>query len=222
MSTPSAFLFDMDGLLLDTEQLFLEVAVELLIRRGYDPDAGRAFFLTLVGSSDSHAREKLEVLLGQVQHVDAFQADLFAAIDARMDVDVPLKPHVQDALSVLAGNGHLMAVVTSTRGAAARHHLSKADLIGHFAHVIGGDEVSANKPDPAPYLEAAAKLSVAPERCVAFEDSDRGATSAARAGCRVIQIPDLRPPDVELPDLGQHVATDLAAAMAHLGFSTPV
>jgi beta-phosphoglucomutase-like phosphatase (HAD superfamily) len=110
-----------------------------------------------------------------------------------------------------------MAVVTSTHGVSARAKLSKAGILDYFELVKAGDEVSANKPDPAPYLEAALALGVPANDCVAFEDSDLGTTAAKRAGCRTFQIPDLRPKDQPLPVLGQEVAADLGEAAAKLG-----
>ena len=109
-----------------------------------------------------------------------------------------------------------MAVVTSTNRAPALAHLEHAGLLDYFELVVGGDEVSANKPDPAPYLQAAAALGVDPTQCAAFEDSDLGTQAAVSAGCLTTQIPDLRPP-VPLPALGQKVAANLVEAMQNLG-----
>jgi HAD superfamily hydrolase (TIGR01509 family) len=110
-----------------------------------------------------------------------------------------------------------MAVVTSTGRARARRHLDEAGLLHHFHDVVGGDEVPANKPDPAPYLEAARRLKVDPSRAAAFEDSDQGTAAAIAAGCVTVQIPDLRPPGRPMPRIGQHVAGDLRAAFDLLG-----
>ena len=109
-----------------------------------------------------------------------------------------------------------MAVVTSSHRVNALHHLEIAGLAHHFELVVAGDEVPANKPDPAPYLQAAAALGIDPRACAAFEDSDPGIASATRAGCIAFQIPDMRPKNVPLPMLGQRTATNLAEAVAAL------
>ena len=217
MALPAACLFDMDGLLLDTERLFLQVALDLTGPRGLDPDATTTFFLSLVGSSSTATRARLIDFLPEDWGIDAFYSEWHGALSQRLEQGVPLKAHVPEVLGALQGKGVRMAVVTSTLGARARHHLTLAGIHDHFEHVLGGDEVTANKPDPAPYLEAAAILGVQEEECCAFEDSDRGIAAAVSAGCRSVQIPDLRPHDVPLPDLGQLVAPDLRQAMERLG-----
>ena len=208
-TAPAAYLFDMDGLLLDTERLYLDVGLPLLTALGNSEDAMRTFFLGLVGSSEAVTHQHLVDLIGDDSAARQFQANWRADLKARLAVEVPLRPTVAETLTELRAGGARMAVVTSTYGAAARHHLTVAGLIDNFEVVIGGDEVTANKPDPAPYLQAAAELGVDAADCAAFEDSDRGITSAMRAGCRAVQIPDLRPEGAPLPDLGQHVARDL-------------
>ena len=130
---------------------------------------------------------------------------------------VPLKDHVPEVLEALRGQGARMAVVTSTYGEPARQHLQHAGIFEYFEQVKAGDEVSANKPDPAPYREAAEALGVDPKDFVAFEDSDLGTQAAVAAGCLTYQIPDLRPAGKALPDLGQKVRPNLRAALIDLG-----
>ncbi|MEM6695382.1 MAG: HAD family phosphatase [Pseudomonadota bacterium] len=216
--TPEAFLFDMDGLLLDTERVAQATFAACAADAGAERDAAAQFFLGLIGTSEAVTRARVAAYLPDTD-IAAFAADWDAALAARLDQYVPLRPHVAQVIPGLAAQGATMAVVTSTSGARARHHLAKAGLLRHFAAVLGGDEVRANKPDPAPYQDAAARLGVAPTRCAAFEDSDIGVTAAVKAGCRAVQIPDLRPEDVPLPDLGQAVAPDLRAALALFGIA---
>ncbi len=215
---PAAVLFDMDGLLLDTERLAQESFLE--VSEGFAAGTGRAeraqFFLTLIGAAGYVTRARVAERFPGVD-VEAAAAAWRAAFERRVEAGVPLRPHVRESLAVLAEAGVRMAVVTSTEGDRARHHLRTADLLHRFERVTGGDEVSATKPDPAPYRETAAALGVDPSDCWAFEDSDTGTRSAVAAGCRVIQIPDLRPPGTEPPDLGQMLARDLREALTRLG-----
>ncbi len=214
-SPPAAYLFDMDGLLLDTERVCLDAFVPLAAARGHDAEDAHAFFLTLIGSSEAMTQDRVTDLMGSTQEGARFLSEWRDVVQHKLSTHVPLRPTVSKTLAGLRAQGARMAVVTSTRGDAARHHLHVAGLIACFETVIGGDEVHANKPDPAPYLQAAAALDVDPTHCAAFEDSDRGIMAAVRAGCRAVQIPDLRAPDLALPDLGQHIAHDLWTA-AHL------
>ncbi|WP_299614488.1 HAD family phosphatase [uncultured Tateyamaria sp.] len=205
--TPAAYLFDMDGLLLDSERVYRQVLIDLLVPQGHALAEIEDLFLRLVGNSGTRSR----AILGTVLDGDVtdFDTQWHKGVREALTKRIRLRPTVEKTLSTLAQTGARMAVVTSTHGAAARQHLANARLLHHFEHVVAGDEVPANKPDPAPYLQAANALRLDPSHCAAFEDSDAGITSAMMAGCRGVQIPDLRPNTVPLPDLGQHVAPDL-------------
>ncbi len=206
----------MDGLLLDTERLFMEALVRVSRPFGYGDDAVRAFFLTLIGTSAERTTAALADFVPA--DVDVAEFDRVWREENRRGREgaAPLRPFVADVLPALSKAGHRMAVVTSTKRAPALEHLAHAGLLGHFECVVAGDDVTANKPDPAPYLQAAVTLGVSPQRCAAFEDSDTGTQAAIAAGCITTQIPDLRP-DIPLMDLGQKVAPDLATAMCALG-----
>ena len=211
------FLFDMDGLLLDTERLYQSAFCAALRDQGLARDTDAAFFLTLVGSS--HTMTEAAVRAYVPSH-----ADLSQLFDGWRDhatqllaKDVPVKSGVADNLARLQSMGAQMGVVTSTHHNHAVENLDRAGLLAFFSFVKGGDQVTANKPEPAPYLEGAAEFGIPADQCFAFEDSDRGITSAIRAGCRAVQIPDLRPPHTPFPDLGQHIAEDLGDALRHLG-----
>ncbi len=208
MTQPAAFLFDMDGLLLDTERVIMETFLDIMSPFDVPLQKSTDFFLGLVGSSNAETRRQLVGFLPAALPYETFEHQWRTHYGRRMDLEVPVKPHVAEGLDWLSKQGHRLAVVTSTRGEQARHHLKGAGLLDYFETVTGGDEVSANKPDPAPYLETAQALGVSAKDCVAFEDSDRGITAAVRAGCRAVQIPDLRPANKPLPELGQIVARD--------------
>lgn len=211
-----ALLFDMDGLLLDTERVVQAAFVQECARIGRPEAEAAALFATLVGTSSAVTRDRVAEFLEGVD-LAAFEAAWIANTDARMAASVPLRPTVAEVIPALATKGHDMAVVTSTGGDRARHHLDRAGLLRHFRFVLGGDEVPATKPDPAPYRMAADRLGRSPDGALAFEDSDSGTTAAVRAGCVTVQIPDLRPAGLALPDLGQHVCDSLAQALGLFG-----
>ncbi|MEL7116744.1 MAG: HAD family phosphatase [Pseudomonadota bacterium] len=212
---PEALLFDMDGLLLDSERVYLDAGIAVMRPYGVSDEASRAFFLTLVGTSSALADQLIEDWLPAGIDMETFNETWFAEVEAQMAAHVPVMRDVAEGLEQL--NGRLpMAVVTSTETQKAKGHLAGGGLLDHFAFVLGCDQVAAHKPDPMPYLEAARRIGVPPGRCAAFEDSDKGITAAMGAGCYGIQIPDLRPADAKLPQLGQHVAADFRAALLHL------
>ena len=217
MTLPAAFLFDMDGLLLDTERLIMQVFLEQTDHAGIDHADASQFFLTLIGTSSVETTQRLKAFLPASIDVTEFDAAFRSRYAQRIEQGIPLRPHAKDVLTHLNAAGARLAVVTSTHGVPARRKLTIVGLLQFFEHVRAGDEVRAGKPDPAPYLQAAEALGVDPTDCVAFEDSDPGITAAMAAGCRAFQIPDLRPPEQPLPDLGQGIATDLGDAMMQLG-----
>lgn len=216
--SPDALFFDMDGLLLDTERTGSHAFREVTRPFGIAADVAEAFYLSLVGSSSAVTRERVTAFVPGVD-IDAFVEDWHLTVDRLMEREVPVKATVRETLRLLADGGRRLAVVTSTGGARAREHLERAGLLEHFETIVGGDEVAANKPHPAPYLTAAERLGVEPSRSAAFEDSDHGVAAAVAAGCVVVQIPDLRPEGRPLPDLGQHLADDLASAARLLGLA---
>ena len=206
----------MDGLLLDSEREFMAALVEIGQPLGFSQAALETFFRTVVGTSVAVTNARLAEFLPSDVDSTQFEKQWRAANAARRIGAVPLRPTVGAVLPALAHAGFRMAVVTSTKRAPALEHLQQTGLLRYFELIVGGDEVAANKPDPAPYLQAAAQLGVDPTRCAAFEDSDLGTRAATSAGCVTTQIPDLRPP-VPLPRLGQQVAETLSDGVVNLG-----
>lgn len=214
-------LFDMDGLLLDSERLFMASAVYVGEKLGIARTKTEAFFTTLVGTSNQETSARLHGFLPPSVDPVTFETAWRAHYQKRVAKGVPVKAFVVDILEELQRAGVPMCVVTSTVAAVAQHKLETVGLLNFFEGVVAGDEVVANKPDPAPYMQGAAVLGLAPQDCAAFEDSDVGTTAATRAGCLTYQIPDLRPEGVALPALGQHVVGDLREAGQHLGVLRP-
>lgn len=211
---PAALLFDMDGLLLDSERIARRAFLVIMDEMGKPRAETEPMFLDLIGGSEAHTRAVMEAYLNLAEQkmLDQRWHQEFSALASE---GIPLRPTVAEVLPQLQEAGHRMAVVTSTHRHRALHHLETAGLLDLFERVIGGDEVRAPKPDPAPYLQAADWLGVAAGHCAAFEDSDKGTTAAVAAGCITTQIPDLRP-DLPLPPLGQRIAPDLRSALEAL------
>ena len=214
---PAAFLFDMDGLLLDTERMFLSAFQKQADEIGISAEEAECFFVTLVGTSSAETGRRLRQFLPRTVDAEQFEASWRQAHAENVQNGLPVKAHARDILQYIHTLNIPMAVVTSTHAKAARHHLQEADLLKFFQTVCAGDEVSANKPNPEPYLEGARRLGVEASQCVAFEDSDLGTTAAVAAGCMTVQVPDLRPAGMPLPALGQVVASELRDAAEQIG-----
>jgi HAD superfamily hydrolase (TIGR01509 family) len=189
----AAFVFDMDGLLFDTERMSRRAlhaaAEELGVPLAEDA------FLELIGRrmGDIHARLATRVggaaLATQLLECSEKNYALFLA------EGVPVKEGAAELLAWLAARGKPCAVATSTRTSRAEYKLTHAGLRKFFHAVVGGDQVERGKPAPDIYLHAAAALGVTAKACGVFEDSEPGLTAAHAAGARVVWIPDLAPVD---------------------------
>ncbi len=195
-----AILFDLDGTLVDTESLSITAGIAAFTQHGHS--VSRAFFESLIGSDDRASDAAFRTAFPGIDLAavnESFRANYFAQVAN----GVPLKPGVAMLLPALRKPA---AIVTSSGRSSAATKLSISGLSVHFAEVITRDDVINAKPDPEPYLLAARLLGASPARCLVFEDSETGAEAAHRAGCRVVQVPDI------LPSQGRwahHLAPDL-------------
>jgi HAD superfamily hydrolase (TIGR01509 family) len=189
----TAAIFDMDGLLLDSERVIMRIWMESAQEQGLE--LSRADFLQVVGYGTAESHARLSALLGGP---DSFQRVLERArtkLGALAGVAFPLKPGALGLLRELRARGVPCAVASSTRVHEVRRRLAQVGVLELLQASAGGDEVARSKPDPAVYLLAAARLGVAPQHCLAFEDSAHGAAAAHAAGLAVVMVPDLKAHD---------------------------
>ncbi|MEV0399488.1 HAD family phosphatase [Actinoallomurus sp. NPDC050550] len=187
-----AVLFDMDGLLLDSERLWLEAEAEVMAWLGGSWGPEHQEFL-VGGSLDRTVAYMLELTDTPAAPEDVGRR-LLDAMAGRLRADVPMMPGARDLLDEVRAAGLPSALVSSTHRALMEYAL---DGLGRdsFTVTVAGDEVSRTKPHPEPYLAATRLLDVDPRRCVALEDSLNGATSGAAAGCHVVAVPSVVPID---------------------------
>jgi HAD superfamily hydrolase (TIGR01509 family) len=186
-----AVLWDMDGTLLESENLWDIGVRELSLHRGgpLSEDTRTAS----LGASSQNALAILFASLNLDPNPDAL-ADAKKLLYVRMGelfaAGLPWRPGAQQALRTVRSAGLPTALVTNTDRDLCEFAL---DTIGreHFDHSVCGDEVSAGKPDPAPYLLAAELLGVDASECLAIEDSPTGAAAAESAGCTVLVVPSI-------------------------------
>jgi HAD superfamily hydrolase (TIGR01509 family) len=183
-----AVLFDMDGLLVDTEPLWFEVESEVMGRLGGDwSEADQA---QLVGGS---LRATLDYLLGKA--AASVSRELLAGwmLDGMVSrlarAPVPLRPGAAGLLAEVRAAGVPYALVTSSERVIMEAVFRAAAL--DFPVTVCAEDVTRIKPDPEPYLLATKLLASDPGRCVVLEDSPNGAVSAQAAGCRVIVVPNV-------------------------------
>ena len=215
---PQAVIFDMDGLLLDTEPLAARAWDEAAAAVGttFDPAIARR----MIGRNFHDCRTMLHAECAAGYPVEAILSRWHAAYDAIVERDgLAMKPGTFELIDWLDAHGIVRAVATSTRRDRAQAKLTRTALLSRFATLVGGDEIARGKPAPDIYLEAARRLGAAPPRCVVLEDSEPGVRGALAAGMMPIMVPDLLPPTAELLAFGVVVHAslhDVAHAFARL------
>jgi HAD superfamily hydrolase (TIGR01509 family) len=190
-----AVVFDLDGVILETEEVWDEVRGRYVVERGgrYDEAAQRA----MMGMSAPEWSRFLHEELGVPGAPEEISADIVRLMEARYRERLPLIPGAREAVERLAGRWPLGLASSSNRPLIdAALELSGLDRF--FAATVSSEEVARGKPAPDVYLDAARRLGVEPERCAAVEDSHSGIRSAKAAAMRVIAIPNPSyPPDPE-------------------------
>ncbi len=182
-----AILFDLDGTLIDTESIAVRTNMAVFAAMGHPVD--EAFLHGLIGKDSGSSAA---IILERMPGIDMrlLDRELRAAFDRGVDTHLPMKA---GAAELLARLERPAAIVTSTGRDGAWRKLRIAGIAEAFVEVVTRDDVTLPKPAPEPYLLAAERLGVNPARCLVFEDSEIGAEAAHRAGCRVVQVPDILP-----------------------------
>ena len=208
-------LFDMDGLLLDTEKQYLGTFIATCAKFGLR-DKEKVFY-DCIGLRLADSTKVLEKGLGGLVDLGAFLTTWDETIIAERAAHIPVKPMAPVLLQALKERDILCAVATSTGTEKAKHHLEQTGLLPYVHTVIGGDQVENGKPAPDIYLKAAEALGVAAAACVAFEDSDPGTLAAIRSGAKVVQVPDLKQPSPKIRAMGHIIAKDLMEGARTVG-----
>ncbi len=212
---PAGVLFDMDGLLLDSERLARDAFVRACEDHGYTADL--VTYQQCIGSTYERTRELIMAAYGEDFPYEAIDERWSHHYHARLaEGPVPVKDGALVLLTHLHAREVPMALVTSTRRATAEEKLEATGLIRFFSSLICGGETERGKPNPDPYLAGAARLELEPTRCWALEDSANGVRAAVSAGCTVYQVPDLVAPTAELERLGHRIVATLHEVHAAL------
>ncbi|MDB5507484.1 MAG: Haloacid dehalogenase superfamily, subfamily variant 3 with third motif having or [Devosia sp.] len=196
----SAVIFDMDGTLLDTEAVFKTIVFEVAGELGFEMH--EHVHLSMVGSSHEHTRALLVDTYGVSFPYTQFDDRCRVVMRERMHLEVPVKTGAREILEELRDRGIPTAIATSSRAPHATLHLGTAGLLDMFQTIVTRDDVINPKPHPEPYLMAAGRLGIAPEHCLALEDSFAGVRAAHAAGMQTVMIPDLVHPSDEIRSLG--------------------
>jgi HAD superfamily hydrolase (TIGR01509 family) len=186
-----AVVFDLDGLLLDSEQVWDEVREQLVRERGGTwTDSAQA---DMMGMSSPEWSRYMHDSLGLRESPEEINAEVVRRMLERYRARLPLLPGALEAVRRLAAEWPL-ALASSSNRPLIEAFLDAAGVRELFAATVSSEEVSRGKPAPDVFLEAARRLGVPPERCTAIEDSASGLRAAKAAGMCVVAIPNVHYP----------------------------
>ena len=202
--------FDMDGLLFDTETIALRCWTEAAQTLGLD--GIRELYPQCIGITQPKTRALWAEAWGE-ENAAAFGKEILKVYDrVYAGKPVPQMPGAAEILRALSDAGLPLAVASSTPEARVRQHLTEAGFLPRFKAVIGGDRLRRSKPAPDIFLLAGEALGVAPGRCFVLEDSFNGIRAAHAAGMRPVMVPDMMEPTAEIAALAETVVRDLFEA----------
>jgi len=203
-----AVIFDMDGIIFDTESLVMKCWDE--IGEKYQMDDIEEVALKCIGTTTTVTKQIFTDHYGAEFDYDKYRLELKELFHKHIEEDgMPIKPGVEELLSYLKENNVPVGLASSTQKEAVESELEMTGLIEYFDVLVCGDMVSKSKPEPDIFLECAKRLEVSPEDVYVIEDSYNGIRAAARANMKPIMVPDLLMPNEEMMKLKKEILHDL-------------
>lgn len=204
--------FDMDGLMFDSERIVYEIWQKMMDEQGYEYSLD--IFKNTIGLKTDVTERYYKSLYGDDFDYPTFKIrsrELF--FDRIASEGVPIKKGLFELLDFLKGNGIKIALATSTSTDSATKMLKKAGVFDYFDALVCGDDVTNSKPHPEVFLKASEKLGLTPEECIAYEDSINGIKSAHSAGMTTIMVPDYLQPTYEIKPMINLLCEDLSQSI---------
>lgn len=203
-----AVIFDMDGLMIDSERVTFEGYQHVLKKDNLT--MSEETYKTLLGKTVKAVYELFANDYGDQYDVDQVIKEVHQYIADRFENDgVPLKKGLLELLIYLKENNYKTIVATSSHRSRVDLILKQAKITEYFDDSICGDEVTHGKPDPEVFLKACQKLNVSPDKALVLEDSESGINAAYNAKIKVIGIPDMKYPDEKYVQMTYSIMNDL-------------
>jgi HAD superfamily hydrolase (TIGR01509 family) len=202
-----AVVFDMDGLLVDTEVLIRDLLMKLAPRFG--AELPESVFQQMVGLPSDASDAVARAHFGPDFPLEALEAELTVHVRAAMELGVALKAGVIELLDHLDAANVPRAICTSSSHAAVQRTLGPSGIIPRFNAIVAAGDYPRGKPNPDPFLTAAGRLGVAARDCLALEDSHNGVRAAHAAGMMTVMVPDLLEPTDEMREKCLAIAESL-------------
>ncbi len=210
-----AVVFDMDGVIFDSEKLVVECWQETA--RKYNIPNIEAACRECLGLNRVATKEKFLQRYGTDFPYDEYKLEMSELFHSRAaGGNLPKKPGVEELLQALKNNGVKIALASSTREEVVKKELSEGGIIDYFDSIVCGDMVTKSKPEPEIFLKACECLGVEPARAYAIEDSYNGIRSAYRGGLRPIMVPDMAEPTKEMEELAEVILESLVEVKGYL------
>lgn len=210
-----AVIFDMDGIIFDSERCVMKCWKEVADKYNI-PDIEEAC-IECTGINTALTTEKMYNRYGKDFPYLEYREEMRALFQSRYsDGRLPMKPGVIELLDALKAAGKKIALASSTREEMVRKELTEAGLISYFDELVCGDMVTNSKPDPEIFLKACELLGVLPEEAYGIEDSHNGIRSSNGAGLHTIMVPDILEATEEMKELSEVVLDSLLEVKAYL------
>lgn len=203
-----AVVFDMDGILFDTERICQDSWIQVAKKRGLQ--GMEEIFPRCIGLNANGSRRIVLEAYGENFDYEGFRAEASTWFWNYIEKNgLPVIPGAEPLLKWLKINEWLLGLASSTRRSTVVDHLEQAGFSEYFSTVVTGDMVEHSKPQPDIYLLACRELGVKPEEAYAIEDSPNGIRSAHAAGMRPLMVPDMIEPDEEMQNLSFRIFRDM-------------
>lgn len=208
MTNIKAVIFDMDGVLIDTERVSFKAYEKIL--KEYNYEISNEFYLTLLGRNIQSTKIRFIEEYGKDFPFDEiYKKKSKLATDTIDKKGVVMKEGVHELIDYLKENKYKIAVATSTRKERAHKLLTDINIIDKVDYIICGDQVENSKPNPEIFLKAAIGLKVDPKECIVIEDSEAGIIAADAANMKGINVPDMKKPDEYMKKLAFKICKNL-------------
>lgn len=218
MKQNNSIIFDMDGVIFDTEQLYIDCCKAVADKFHMGDDAFvEALCHRCIGVTREVTRQNILDTYGEDFPIDDYFADSSREFQKRFgDGKHMIKPGVTELFAYLKQENFRIALASSTRTATLTKELDDAGLLQNFDVIVGGDQVERSKPAPDIFLKAAELLGAEPSECYVLEDSYNGISAAHNAGMIPIMVPDLLPPTDEMREKAAAILDSLYEVINYL------
>ena len=191
-----AVIFDMDGVIFDTEMVYLDIWSKVFEKYGYKMT--KEIYSSVLGTGRENVKKVFLSNFGDDLPIDIMYKEKDEELAKAVEKGIPLKNGAYEILTYLRENNFKIALATSAVKERAIKQLKKANIEAFFYAIVCRDEVKETKPNPEIFLKAAERLNINPKECIVIEDSSAGIKAAFNAGMTAFHVVDLKEADEEI------------------------